>query len=279
MQGCPLMTDKVSACRFYVSMAKGKYHVSLDKVLGCMTESLLLAETGIGLHCDFKAKGSAAENSKIKAELKDEQAAAEGLWKFALAMYRWRAQSLAHYDMSFPGGFALLLSEKQTGVQVGLNLCKVAWRANSKAEEGALGHGAVRSLLDIAVFVDFLSVREVLVSLAEWDFSWVPPPERQSLETAFSGFGHSCIGEEAFNKIKDHQRDSNDLRISRVKRWMWPVQHQVLGDRYKRPEITGNARDVLGGAGRRLEATIFESQAVAPSIPGKDLKAITSRCT
>lgn len=98
-----VMTDKVSVFRFYISMAKGKYHASLDKVLGCMTGSLLLADIGISLNCDFKAKGSAAENSIIKAKLKGEQAVAEGLWKFALAMYRWRAQSLAHYGMCFPG--------------------------------------------------------------------------------------------------------------------------------------------------------------------------------
>eukprot|EP00969_Alexandrium_andersonii_P137306 6073075-Alexandrium_andersonii.AAC.1 len=61
---------------------------------------------------------------------------------------------------------------------MGLKFCKKAWAAIASAEMLAMSSGAIKSLLDAVVWVDFLSVREILVSLAEWDFQFVPPPEQ-----------------------------------------------------------------------------------------------------
>eukprot|EP00969_Alexandrium_andersonii_P270819 11970185-Alexandrium_andersonii.AAC.1 len=61
---------------------------------------------------------------------------------------------------------------------MGLKFCKKAWAAIASAETLAMGSGVVKSLLDAVVWVDFLSVRGILVSLAEWDFQFVPPPEQ-----------------------------------------------------------------------------------------------------
>ena len=107
----------------------------------------------------------------------------------------------------------------------------------------------------------------------------MPPPEKQTCETCFMGHGQSCVVEEAFNRVKDHQRDSKNLRLSRAKRWMMPLDAKVLSERFERPELEPNDEHVPAGCSRRLEATAFDSQAAPPSVPDAELRAITDRAT
>ena len=219
-------------------------------------------------------------NPCLKAHCDDEHDVMADLWGFSPALFRSRVVSFSHHDASFPGLFALLVSTVPAEVQLGLEASKQAWVAISEAEKLAPRSSDVKKLLDAAPFSDWVMVREVLISLAQWGFTWVPPPIAASIRCIFHGWGDSCIDEEAFKKIKDHLRDSKNLRMSRVKRWQWSKASSVITERYRRPEVDQSSTHVPAAAPRRLSTQMFESQGdEEPSVEDAVLKAITGRAT
>ena len=143
-----LMTKSDNINGFYSRMARGMYHHHLDKVLESVTDPSLLFELGVGVDCDINVKGNPnpLDHPIVKSKLDHEKTTCHDLWKFAFALYRWRAQSCSHYDQSFPGLFALLVSPKSEDVNLGLEHCRKAWKAISHAEELALDSVVVRRL-------------------------------------------------------------------------------------------------------------------------------------
>ena len=69
----------------------------------------------------------------------------------------------------------LLVSNDQGDVTDGLAKAKEAWQALQAAEEQANKFAAVRSLLEAVPSTDQTWPREALLSLAQWDFKFVPP--------------------------------------------------------------------------------------------------------
>jgi hypothetical protein len=285
------LTTPANVARWYANLALGKYLHKMKGIFACLSDINMFKALGLTSCIDVDAthgphgqQGSHQEdwdtNPCLKAHCDDEHDVMGDLWGFSLALFRRRIMSFSHHDASFPGLFALLVSTVPAEVQLGLDASKQAWAAISVAEKVALGNVGVKKLLDAIPFSDWVLVREVLICLAQWDFTWVPPPIEASIKCIFCGWGHSCIDEEAFNKIKDHQRDSKNLRMSRVKRWVWPKTNAVIPGRYKRPEVDQSAAHVPATAPRRLNVEMFESQAdKEPSVDDETLKAVTGRAT
>lgn len=276
LSGQKNMTSSDKVKEYYIHMSRGRYRVHLRMILEKVFDGQLLDLLGIGEFADMDVpkKGSPTAYPMVQAAMREEPDTLKDLWLFAFALFRWRALSLSHYDMSMPGIFALLLYGQADIKALGMRKAAGMWGAIQKAEEAAKADRAVASLLDAAVCVNFTFAREVLLALAQWDFQHMPAPTMGDLEVLFGGFGHSCVDEEAFNRIKDHQRDSKNMRMSRIKRWQWPVLAKVLG-RYQREEISPDCARLPPGMPRRLPPQMFDGLAGNPSVSEQDLKRIT----
>lgn len=270
------LTSPAAVKEYYCKLAEGRYKVHLRQILEKAMDVDLLDKLGVGDCADMQLpKRATIDNCPLlAAAVKEELATLKELWTFSFALCRWRALSLSHYDMSMPGQFALLLSDQPSVKEKGLRRASELWDAMTKAEEIAKRDKAVASLLDAAACTNFTFVRETLLALRQWSFRFVPCPVVEDLELLFGGFGHSCIDEEAFNRIKDHQRDSKNLRMSRIKRWQWPVLAGVF-DRYSRREVSPESAEVPTAAPRRLPGEMFEGLAGEPSVKDEVLKRIT----
>ena len=71
--------------------------------------------------------------------------------------------------------------------------------------------------------------REIIASLAQHDFTVLPPTDRSLLMEVFCGIGHPRVLEKAFNKTKNVARRSANVKLSRraVRYWI-PSVHRVL---------------------------------------------------
>jgi len=277
------LTTRANVLQYYSNLASGGYHGRLVDILRKFSDPVLLQKVGLAKAADFdidaRDRPAVATNVAVQSLCEDEAELAAEFWGFAFALYRHRALSLAHYDQSYPGLLALLCLELTRGR--GLALCVEAWDAVEFAEAASRGGDAsARTLLDNIPFVDWILFREIALSIKQFGGLFVPEPYLEMAMLLFSSWGHSCIDEEGFNRIKDHQRDSKTLRMSRLKRWIWPILTRVISDRYGRTELTAaGGSTVPVDAPRRLPESAFDAQAAAPGIPDELLQALKGRPT
>ena len=132
----------------------------------------------------------------------------------------------------------LLVSNDQRDVTDGLAKAKEACGALDAAGEAAKQFASVKSLLEAAPFTDQTWTRETLLSLAQWDFKFVPPSTADTIKTLFHGFGHSIIVDNCNNRIKDHYRDNKGCLVSRERRLYIPVARKLISGLYTRHELT-----------------------------------------
>lgn len=260
---------------YYIGCAQGEVHETLLRVLRQLRDPKKLEFLDFDIDI-VSIKGCSKKHDKmsefITAKCTEEQSSADALWKFLLNVVKWRSLSMCHYRHGFPGMFALLISSDTRIVAQGLALAKEAWEALVAMEAIRHTDTVAMNLLDAIPFSQWIVVRETLVGLAQWDFKWVPPPILDVWRTVFRSWGQTLVCEDAFNAVKDHQRDSKNLRLSRNRRFYIPVTSKTIATRYHRAEVTPEPQHRQGPA--RLTETVFESQAVKSTIPDEHLAAI-----
>jgi len=128
------------------------------------------------------------------------------------------------------------------------------------------------SLLEAIPFFKHQVFRETILSLKQWQFKWVPPPQDEVLRTAFEGWGQTAINENGFNVIRDHARDVKHGQQSRILRYMQPHSEEVMGS-FARAEIEPRPAD-RGCNSRHLRKGMFDALGGQPSIEDALLRKI-----
>ena len=114
-----------------------------------------------------------------------------------------------------------------------------------------------------------------MVSAAEWSVDWCPTDGQMSCTIVYAVWGQSCIDENGFNAIKDHIRDSKNVRTSRCKRWFWPVVKSCMSDMGETKLLVTSRACLLPRV--FFSKPAFESQAADPSTKDELYQQITGR--
>lgn len=275
-----MLTTPENVMHYYSQLALGKYTHSFSHVLDRFRDPECMRSLGVGLFASASApqQKRAEISPQLEAAIADEKDLVGDAWNYALVLVKGRSQSLSHHSHSVPGVFALLVSGQVADRARGLRLAKEVWVALCEAERLATSYADVRILLCGVPWAAWLFPREVLVSLAQWGFGFVPKPTADALLTLFGGWGHSLTNENGFNMLKDGYRESKGMVLSRERRFFTPVVKKLLSERYGRSEIgIRNEDDIREAPGLSLPSSCYESQGAPPSVPAEKLKRILGR--
>lgn len=262
-------------CDFYVDLAKGGYVSTMIDVWSVLQDTRKLSFMGLDMDADSfgVSVGARADIAHIlDTKVQAETSMAKSIVTFAINLLRFRCSSLSLYNHSYPGLFALLCSKDPRTVDLGLRLAKEAWEALAWAEDCRHVSEPIRLLLEQIPMSRWVAIRETLIGLSQWQFQWVPPTIRDVWKTAYCSFGQTLVVEDAFNAVKDHQRDSKNLRMSRINRFFHPIAEKTISRRHGRTEVKPNAADRKGPS--RINATAFESQSLPPTVEDKLLRQV-----
>lgn len=193
----------------------------------------------------------------LQAWMIDEDMYAEKAWVYLTALLKYRVASHFQYTHDLPESFAKLLHEDEGIVQAALANFSGIFGALLEAERrAAAGNVEIKKLLKAMVWPFFLAARELLFSLAQFNFQHIPAPVLDSISSHNSGFGQSAVLENAGNKCQDYTRESNNQRMSNCRRFHIPHIKQLLAT-YDRPEVKIRPEDSTGS--RSLPKAVFQS--------------------
>ena len=250
--------DEMSVLGWYKHMATwGEGKTVLKQILGVMVDTHKVAELGFGVEARQLAMNS--DKDVVKLALQEEREKASDVWNFALLLVKFRSVSASMYADGWPGPFALLVNPEVSEKKLVLEKCKVFWKAIRNAEEIAHRDPKVAGLLRAVVYNRVVPFRETWLHLEQFGFEWIPPQVSDVWACIFCGFGTSEVVEDGFNAIKDGQRNSKNMEMSRTRRWCTAIDKQVITERYKRKEVQGGATRPMAGKGW-LGDSSFESQ-------------------
>lgn len=190
--------------RYYVRLAKGDYGHQFVGMFSQLSDRDFLAKVGVGLasaSC-LPPEETPSDNPAVVATCADEADMVKDLWDFIVHLASNRLLSLGHYNLSCPGLFALFVSESARDRELGLQRARECWEALEFAEEAAKTNSIVARLLAAIPWANFVLVREVLLSLRQFNFSFLTKSAEGVATAVFGGFGQSCVNENAFNRIK-----------------------------------------------------------------------------
>ena len=80
--------------------------------------------------------------------------------------------------------------------------------------------GALRQLVAQAQFLHPAVLQEIATAVGQVGFKQVPLVAKVTAETIVDGFCRIGVVERAFNPVKDWKRDSENTRITRLRRWL-----------------------------------------------------------
>lgn len=224
---------------FYIDCANGGYHDTLTHILAKLGDRAELQFLGFDMDLDswVASSGVSADWRRlVDAKVDEENKMGESIWSFVCNLLKYRGLSMAIYRDGFPGKFASLASRDTADVEKGLKIASQAWSAIEWAEKMHDNAGMMELLQQIP-WARWVAVRETLVALSQWKFKWCPPHVREVWRSTFCSFGQSLVVEDVFNAVKDRQRDSKNLRMSRVRRFYHPIAERTIEDRYSRATV------------------------------------------
>lgn len=148
----------------------------LQKTLRVYDNDIVFHDLDVGL-AEFGGERASAPvgRTMVQAAVSDEADILGELFNFIREVNKFRAMGFLHYSLSIPGQFALLVSDKEEHVALGLEHARAAWHALSNCEQRAKNSAPERELLETVAFQNWLWPRETLLALAQWGFRWVPP--------------------------------------------------------------------------------------------------------
>lgn len=203
----------------------------------------------------------------------DEVGFAELVWSLVCATVRHRGMTISQF-VDLPLGQMALLLGSQQAIAKCLAKQKLNWQVLEAAERKQFTDGGVALLLKVVCFVEEQIVRELLIQLAQQDFKFVSPVAMNTLRCIYGGFCHSVVVEKGSQKLQDIGREQKDTQMSRLRRWYWLHQSQMLKE-FERSEVDP-ATAVLGsGVPRRLPKSLFHALGSECTIKDEELKDIT----
>ena len=270
----------------YHGYATGKYGYVFKRLAAQLCDLSVLEEAGFELDHHL-VWGPRLTNRKLSKKehqdtpvaqntmLEEERYHAQEFFSLTVGLLRHRGQSLAMYTDSLPGMLAGLL--KASSAQATLTKLSQFWNAALEAENLAANHNnaAMRKLLSVILPLEWVVIRELLMTLAQCEFKEVPLPVSLAVESIFGGMGQSACIEDCIGKAKDILRDSKNSRISDVKPFHQAYVSQVVS-LYGREEIQSNV-DEKSAAKDKLVSSDYSCLGSEPSIESKDLEEITGK--
>eukprot|EP00971_Amphidinium_carterae_P264120 5239835-Amphidinium_carterae.1 len=182
-----------------------------------------------------------------------------------------RGMSMMQYRWSLPGLFVLLCHN--THRAGALSTLKNWWSALKWLEVRRLKSPEVRMVYDSVGWLQNGVVREVLVSLAQHDFMCIPPELHKIFEGLFRGYANTILVEKCFQKLRDEQRESNNKEMQRSRRWLVPVDRQLLKE-VGRKEVQPCAQLPESVKECRYPKSVFSALGLPPSWDDGELRQI-----
>jgi hypothetical protein len=149
---------------------------SIEK-LKQMGFELVLDETdySVGSSASSSSAGDKVPKAHLTGKLRTENVFAEHTFKYALSLFKYRCLTHIQYTHGFPNLFVLLLSTQPEVVNEGLDKCRAAFETMMALEERAKACPHAGRMLKGMMFPTWVAPRELLITLAQFNFSWIPP--------------------------------------------------------------------------------------------------------
>ena len=269
-QSASFLTSPDRGLAIYVAFARNLSVKVLHDTWSVLNDPVALKYMGLQMNAESLGRGAARD-----LKLKEDRDLAEDMVGFCIELVKSRSLSIGMFVHCYPQQFALLCSEKQEDVQMGLQRCREVWMFLEKAEKDRHTCLALKRALDNVPWLSWLPVRDTFLCLAQVDFRIVPDQIKEMWLTLFEGWGQSGICENAINKVEDHARDSKNGDISLLQRWRVPYAEKLMDGRYDRAEVEPDSiwRDSKGV----VKKEAFNIHQGPTSVPNQLLEQIKGR--
>ncbi len=208
----------------------------------------------------------------------EEKRKADVCFDAAFHIFKHRAATRSHSVASLPGKFAALLHEDQAHVRRSLDWLKKLWSAICEAEVRRITSPGVASLLHNIPFASWPVVREIMLLLAQVDFSCVVKQVRLILQTCFEGFGTSLANEFAFRSMSATEQVTLNDKMSEMNKWYRLHVASVLA-KFGDDEITPEPHIRALGGSVGMPSNIFACMGNASKAPTEILDGICKKQT
>jgi hypothetical protein len=189
-----------------------------------------------------------------------------------LAKY-WTLAHLQHI-VSLPDAFCLLLCDSGSKeVEMGLARARELFGYMRSGEQLAPASTFVHGVLRSWGWPAWQWVRELLVSLSEFDFKVVPPDVADACRAKWHGFQQTVIIEDAMQMFEGVSHESKNKMLCRSQRWRRLQVSPILSE-YNRDEVVV-PESIAADAARKLPKTAFEPKHREFSLGAEKLKGIS----
>eukprot|EP00971_Amphidinium_carterae_P351754 6492266-Amphidinium_carterae.1 len=151
----------------------------------------------------------------------------ESLWALAASTVKQRGMSICNYTDSLPGFFVLLKGNADVAGEC-LRTLRKWWQCLVWVEARRHKHAEMMKVFNKIGFLQNVVIREMMVTLAQHDFQVVPPSVMSVVEGMYQGFANTILVERCFQALRDEKRKTTSSVMSRQRRWMVPVQRELL---------------------------------------------------
>ncbi|CAK0903954.1 unnamed protein product [Prorocentrum cordatum] len=183
----------------------------------------------------------------------------QSMWDLTRAMIGNELEYIGTFSQWLPGKFAGLISHDLAVKGEAIEFCKKSFLALEVAEHAAFDEPALQQWLRQLVWVKQPWVREVLVSLAETNWTDVPSDVEEQLMSVFSGPGGTKDVEDIFNVVRRCTAKTSTGGLRSATQWYRASHAQVLEETGKKqPEV--KPIDRIRNSGK-LPASMFKGSA------------------
>lgn len=198
-------------------------------------------------------------------------------FSFQVKLVKFRGLSELQSQKGLPEQLAFLASDKPADVDEGLRLLNKKWDILLAAESKAQQDKRVAEVLQVVWWTTNVSIREVMVGCAEYNFMYAPAFARHIAKATHRGYGTSAVVENGFKECSADVANVPSKRTGPLRRWHAVACSSVL-DTYERPCVSPG--EVEHGAqaasvADRIPSAIFNPSKGTPTIDRKRLEAIT----
>ena len=174
-----------------------------------------------------------------------------------------RAQSMLLHTEAYPLHFAILLHDNSNVVQDALKEMSTQWKAWKQAltETSPIWKRLVRRSCFSMTAVD-----DIFRALEAVDFGCVPQAVQEILEKMFTGFAHTKVIEDSFQRCRRKETERPDGRMTSVDVWVEPVVQKVLSSLYHFDEVEA-PEETSKDLAKRINPAVFKPKAKEVSVP------------
>eukprot|EP00971_Amphidinium_carterae_P326768 6457769-Amphidinium_carterae.1 len=151
----------------------------------------------------------------------------ESMWALAASTVKQRGMSICNYTSSLLGYFVLLKGNADVASEC-LRTLRKWWQCLVWVEPRRHKHAELMKVFNKIGFLQNVVIREMMVTLAQHDFQVVPPNVMSVVEGMYQGFANTILVERCFQALRDEKRKTTGSVMSRQRRWMVPVQRELL---------------------------------------------------